>query len=44
MGMSDSIARMMHNPTPGGPVDDILRPGDEDNPLLERGLRHRAHG
>jgi NADH-quinone oxidoreductase subunit B len=37
MGMSDSIARVMHNPTPPGPVDDILRPGD-DNPLMERGF------
>ena len=33
MGMSDSNSRVMHNPAPPGPVDDILRPGD-DNPLM----------
>ena len=37
MGVSDTIARVMHNPIPVSTVDDILRPGD-DNPLIERGF------
>ena len=37
MGVSDTIARVMHNPIPVSTVDDILRPG-ADNPLIERGF------
>jgi NADH-quinone oxidoreductase subunit B len=37
MGVSDTLARVMHNPVPVSTVDDILRPGD-DNPLIERGF------
>ena len=28
----------MNNPTPLGEVDDILRPGADQNPLLDRGM------
>jgi NADH-quinone oxidoreductase subunit B len=39
MAMNDTTVekKLFLNPVPSGPVDDILRPGD-DNPLLDRGF------
>ena len=37
MGVKEVVSRAMHNPTPAGIVDDILRP-EGNNPLLERGF------
>ena len=39
MAVTDTTVekRLFTNPVPHGPVDDILRPGD-DNPLLQRGF------
>ena len=39
MGVTDTTVekKLFLNPVPTGPVDDILRPGD-DNPLLQRGF------
>ena len=39
MGVTDTHVdkQLFLNPVPTGPVDDILRPGD-DNPLIARGF------
>lgn len=37
MGVMDSVSRIMHNPSPTGVVDDILRQ-DDSNPLIDRGF------
>ncbi|HJU26215.1 MAG TPA: NADH-quinone oxidoreductase subunit B family protein [Rhodanobacteraceae bacterium] len=37
MGLIQTVSRVMHNPSPVGPVDDILRPAS-DNPVIQRGF------